>query len=131
MPSVLSAAASDNLTLVTTADTTMVTMPPYPTNNPAGAGTLLRVVAEILPGAGTTDLVAVLRRDVDGVTTTVRTSEAIAVSASAATIIVIDAIDSYTGPGNPVYSASVSQTAATGNGTVNYVTMSAEALAEG
>lgn len=129
MPANLHAAVNNgNTTLVTTAETACVTLPSFTPDNPQGQGIVVSGDINISPGTGTTSLVLKLRQGANTVTgTQVGNSITVASSVSAVGFNWLDTSAlALNDPAGMQYTVTVTQTGATGNGTVSAATVTAQ-----
>lgn len=112
--------------LVTTAETAVLTFTIPPENNPTGQGIYFNGTVNLTPGASTTSITCRIRQGVGvagavvGVACTTPVTAALANSTGE--ITVVDPTLSY--PAGNTYTLTVAQNAATGNGTMSQVVVS-------
>ena len=130
MPSPRSATAVAAVNVPTTTETAVATVGPLNVNMPATEqGILVEATFNFTAGTAATSLTVRIRAG-SGITGTVLITHTITVVAGTTYSVSVNALDAtFSGAGLSVatYTVSVQQTAATGNGTVNQATLSAEA----
>jgi hypothetical protein len=119
-------AVNTTTTLVTTAETVCATLSAFNTDNPSGEGVLVTIDVNISPGAGTTSLVLKLRQGtgVGGVQVGNPITVASGVGAFGFSFLDNSAL-ALNDPNGLQYVATVTQTGATGNGSVTAATITA------
>lgn len=116
---------ASNTTLVTTAEAVAATSAAKDIENPGGQGTRISGIVNVTTGAATTAVVVRVRED--SLTGNV-IGEALThtIGAAVSATIPFDALDTSLTDDNKVYVVTVTQTAATGNGTVNHAVINVE-----
>jgi hypothetical protein len=127
-PSVTQASGAPLVTLTTTAETAALTSAAVPFNAPGGQGLFVSGIVTGATGTGTTSVQTRVYRGATISGTLLATlQETNAAGFYQAGFQVLDSA-----PGaNPVYTVSVQQVGATGNGTVTYVNMAVEPATQG
>lgn len=110
------------ITLVTTAETVLTTTAQRPVNAPASIGQYISGVINVTAGAGTTAFVVRVRAGNGLSGAVIGGPETVAATASVNANVAYAQMD-FTLSGNVQYTVTIQQTGATGNGTVNFVSL--------
>lgn len=134
---------NSGVTLVTTAETAAVTSSPVSYNQPGGQGLGVHGYVNVTAGAGTTAIVVTVRKGAGTGGQTLASSDTDTLAAGGSESIYYEFVDTTPTPtpagdvqgadvaGTNRYTVTVSQTGATGNGTINHASIGVRPVSAG
>lgn len=123
MPTSPNVKVNSGVTLVTTAETVLTTTVARQVNAPSSIGQYISGVINVTAGAGTTAFVVRVRAGSDLTGAVIGGPETVAATASVNANVAYAQMD-FVNNAQVQYTVTIQQTGATGNGTVNFVSLS-------